>query len=284
MEAFFRRAREAQCVEPGGDPGRSPGGSDDEVRRERLLSAAVGSAEDPHAGDAIAVGAGCEPERVASIDQRQPRQVTHAATHVALDEGPTGEDRAGAHRCAGQLMAADHEPHLLERRAARRPGGDQLGAEARQQRVEAALPTRQEGVGVAVLRHRLAMLEAGWQGIAVHDGHPLVGLRERAGRQQPAHTRTDHDGVLTDLSHLCALLGSTSASRIGRRAAEIPDELLSSFCSAAVREGRPLPPAAARDACSASSCGARRTRAPARPLVRAARSPQTTTCARLGAG
>ena len=88
--------------------------------------------------------AGGQPESVAAIDQRDARQLPDAAAHVALDERPARESRAGARRCAGQLMAADHEAHLLERRAGRRPGGGQLGAEARQQRVEAA-PARAAG-------------------------------------------------------------------------------------------------------------------------------------------
>ena len=141
-------------------------------------------------------------ERVAAIDQRDCGQLTHAAAHMALDERPAGEDRAGARRCAGQLMAADHEPHLLERRAGWRPGGGQLGAEARQQRVQARLPMRQQRVGVAALRHRPAALKAGRQGVAIHDGHPLVGLRERPGGQQPGHAAADHHGVLTDPSHV----------------------------------------------------------------------------------
>ena len=57
VEALLRGARVAQRLEPGGDAGRAPGGGDDQVRRERLLGAAVGTAQDPHAGDPLAVAA-----------------------------------------------------------------------------------------------------------------------------------------------------------------------------------------------------------------------------------
>ena len=76
---------------------------------------------------------------------------------------------------------------------------------------------RQEGVGVAALRHRPAALEAGRQGVALDHGHPLVGLRERPGGQQPGHAPTDHDGVLTDASHVCFLLVAVVAQAAAGR-------------------------------------------------------------------
>ena len=223
LEALHRGALVAQRLEPGGDASRAAGGGDDQVRRERLLGAAVGTVQDPHAGDPLAVPAGGQPESVAAIDQRDARQLTNAAAHVALDEGPARERRGGARRCAGQLMATDHEAHLLERRAGWRPSRGQLGAEAGQQRVEKRLPVRQEGVGVASLRHRPAALEAGRQGVALDHGHPLVGLRKRPGGQQPGHAPADHDGVLTNASHVRFLLvavvaqGRPAACRDARR-------------------------------------------------------------------
>ena len=223
LEALHLGALVAQRLEPGRDASRAAGGGDDQVRRERLLGAAVGTAQDPHAGDPPAVPAGGQPESVAAIDQRDARQLTNAAAHVALDEGPARERRGGARRCAGQLMATDHEAHLLERRAGWRPSRGQLGAEARQQRVEKRLPVRQEGVGMASLRHRPAALEAGRQGVALDHGHPLVGLRKRPGGQQPGHAPADHDGVLTNASHVRFLLvavvaqGRPAACRDARR-------------------------------------------------------------------
>ena len=70
VEALLRGARVADRLEPGGDAGRAAGGGDDQVGRERLLGAAVGTAQDPHAGHPLAVAAGGQPESVAAIDQR----------------------------------------------------------------------------------------------------------------------------------------------------------------------------------------------------------------------
>ena len=68
----------------------------------------------------------------------------------------------------------------------------------------------------------------------VGTGHNRVGAdhsRERLVRapEAPRH------GMLSDLSHVRYLLASRSLRRIGRPGAEMPDELLLSFCSVGVR-------------------------------------------------
>ncbi len=193
------RPRVAEALEPRRHARVAAGGGDDQVGRERLLGAPVGAPEDAHPCDAPAVRR--EPEDVAAIDHPDGRQGPHAPPHVALDEGPAGEDRARAGRGAGELVPANDEPHLLEDRALRRPGRDQLAAEPGQQALEAHLSVRQQGVRVAPLGHRPAGRDALGQLVALHHRHPLVRVGQRAGRQQPGHAAADHHRVLADPPH-----------------------------------------------------------------------------------
>jgi len=147
-----------EALEPGGEPRRPAVRDDHEVGRERLLGAAVGAPQDPHAGDALAAGIRHQAERVAAVDDLDAGQRAHAPPHVPLDERAARHQRERAGRRAREPAAADDEARLGERLALRRAVGHQLRAEAGQQRVQAGLPVRQQRVRVAALRHRPAPL------------------------------------------------------------------------------------------------------------------------------
>jgi len=247
-ELLLRRACVAEPLEPRRQPRRSPARRDHEVGREELLRAAVAALQDPHARDPVAVRPRRQPKRVAAVDQLHARERPHAAADVALDEGSAREQRVRARRGAREPVAADDEARLRERLAGRRAGGHELLAESGQQRVEAGLAVRQQRMRMAALRDRLAPLEAGRKDVALEHRHALVGVHQRARREQPGDAAADHHRVLSDPSHQRHLLVVGSRASLRRVVVEFPGELLPSRCSAAVQLALPEPLRDALDA------------------------------------
>ena len=236
LEPLLRGRPKPSALEPRRDAAGAPRCRHDEVRRERLLRAAVDTAQDPHAGDVRAVAAGREADGVAAVDQRDVRQRADAAPDVALDERPAGEDRAGAGGGASELVAAQHDAHLVQDVAGRRPARDQLVVEAGQQPVHARLPEREQRVRVAALRHRPAAAQARRQLVVVDHRDALVSVGERARREQPGDAAAEHHRVFTDPFMSPISLIARSDATLAGADVEPPGEFLSSSC----RVRRPL--------------------------------------------
>ena len=72
---------------------------------------------------------------------------------------------------------------------------DEVGAEARQQLLEDLEAAGEQAVGVAALRHALAVHRLGRHLVAVDDGHAQTVFAQDPGGEQPGDAAADDDGV-----------------------------------------------------------------------------------------
>ena len=98
-------------------------------------------------------------------------------------------------------MTPDREPQLPGTGQHRHPSRRQVGQQAREQLIEDLRAARQQCVRMPALRNPLPVCRALRQQVAVDNRHPLVGIGQHPGRQQPAHASPKDHSVITDLPH-----------------------------------------------------------------------------------
>ena len=132
---------------------------------------------------------------------------------MALQQRPAGDQRAGPELGARERVPAEDDAHLVHRRIRRRARRDQLGDDARQQRLQARLAARQQRVGVRALRNPAASLDADGEPVALDHGDALVRVGQHARGQQPRHAGANHHCVLADPLHLATFWSSGDAQQ-----------------------------------------------------------------------
>ena len=152
--ALHDRPWMAERLQPGGHAPAAAGRAYHQIGLERLGRARVGEAQHMDAGDPPTVRTGREPERVAAVAQLDVGERAHAATDLALQQRPAGDQRLDPELGPRQRVPAEHHAHLAHRRVRRRAGCYQLGDEPRQQLLQARLTARQQRVGMRALRDR----------------------------------------------------------------------------------------------------------------------------------
>ena len=211
--ALLDRPRVAERLEPRGHARTAAGRAHHQIRLQRLGRARIGAAQYADTGDPLPIGAGFEPEGVDAVAQLDVGERAHAAADVALQQRSARDQRAGPELGARERVPAEDDPHLVHRRIRRRARGDQLGDDARQQRLQARLTARQQRVGVRALRNPAASLDADRELVALDHGDALVRVGEHSRGQQPGHAGANHHCVFADPLHLATFRSSGDAQQ-----------------------------------------------------------------------
>ena len=156
----------------------------------------------PDAGDPVPGRRGDQPGHRAPVRDRDVVQGPDPAADLAFEIWPAGQvARVAAVTVQAQQMTPDREQQLPGTGEHRHPSDRQVGQQSREQLLQDLRAARQQHVRMPALRNPLPVCRALRQQVAVDNRHPLVGIRQHPGRQQPAHAGPKDHSVITDLPH-----------------------------------------------------------------------------------
>jgi hypothetical protein len=158
----------------------------------------------PDTGDPVPGGRGDQPGHRAPVPDRDVVQGPDPGADLAFQIWPAGQVARVlglAVTVQAQQMTPDREPQLPGTGEHRHPSRRQVGQQSREQLIEDLRAARQQCVRMPALRNPLPVCRALRQQVAVDNRHPLVGIGQHPGRQQPAHAGPKDHSVITDLPH-----------------------------------------------------------------------------------
>ena len=201
---LFDRSSVAEFLETRRGAGAPSHRVDHQIRRHGPNTLAAAHL---HPGDPAAVGCRRQVADVMSVEEGDVRDGADASPDMVFEQRPTRHvgGSAVAEPARGcQPVPTEDEVHLRQVAVGdhRCAIGDQVVEDAGEQLVHGAGTAGQEPVAVPPLRYPVTVLCTGREDVAFDHCHRVVGLGQRAGREQTTDARAQNDCVVTDLVHL----------------------------------------------------------------------------------